>query len=127
MEKAWVEGEGGIEIGDVGEEFVDGLALGGVVRDGIEMLDAPPAAGEGFGGVLKGEEARCVGGLFRSLVGDGIDGFLRLGEGLADGGFDGIRGEGGPAGLEVGAEECVHNFQKSNFNYQGRGGSKGAC
>ncbi len=102
IEKPGIEGEGGVEIGYFRQQAVEGFALGGVVRDGIEMVETPPTAGEGFGGVLKGEIAGPVGGPGGGLGRDFLDSVLRFSEGVTDGGDDGFRGEGGPFDLEGG-------------------------
>ncbi len=101
VEEAGVQREGRVEVGDLGEEFAERFALGGVVGDRVQVMEATPAVGEGFGGFLQCQEAAFVGGLGSRLGGNFFDCFLRLGEGVANGWFDGFRGESGPADMEV--------------------------
>ncbi len=105
--QARVKREGGEKVGDFGEKHVEGLALGGVVGNRIEVLQAAPGLGEGFGCLFEGDEAALVGGGLSILSGNPLHGLLRLFQGVADGGLDGVRCEGGPADLEIWSEE-VH-------------------
>src|SRR5690606_6182405 len=62
---------------------------------------------------LKGDEARCVGGFGGNLGADFFNSLLGLGESLFDRGFDGLRGELGPADVEIGREEGMHVRNRS--------------
>jgi len=62
-----------VKVRDLRQHPVEGLALGGVVIDGIEVLQATPAAPEDFGGLFKGQEGAVIGCAGQVLRADGLD------------------------------------------------------
>ena len=75
--------EGGLAGCELGTNINGGAEGGGIVIDGLAVIDGAREAGEGGGIEFPGENALAVGFLERGLLGGGEGGIVLLGEGGA--------------------------------------------
>ena len=106
-----VEGNFGEEGRDGWEHGVLGLAQGGVIAEGIEVVDQAPGFVEGASGFVEGEDDAFEGHAATVLGQKRVDRGGGLFESRRNIGLNGVRFESGPADMEIGSEERVRHVR----------------
>ena len=106
-----VEGDFGEEGRDGWEHGVLGLAQGGVIAEGIEVVDQAPGFVEGASGFVEIENNAFEGHAAAVLGQKRVDRGGGLFESRRDIGLDGVSFECGPADMEVGGEERMRHVR----------------